>query len=236
MKNRFYLLIFFCLLLGWPLLARAADEEVLQLKVAKGDSLINVCKKYLEDPNQWTEVARANGLKNPDRIYPGQTLIIPVSLLKGTLLDARVTFIKGDVIFQGKETEDWTKLNLNDLVKQGSTIKTGDRSAAEITFEDGDSFFLRPNTTLGITSAQRKGAFYSMRKLFLQKGRTLIRTIPLTGKKSAFEVSSHNAVAGVRGTEFRASVDAEDITRMEVLKGADSLRRRHRLIWIPSTE
>src|SRR4030042_6790296 len=216
MKNIFSLLIFFCFLLVWPLLATAADEEVLQLKVAKGDSLINVCKKYLEEPKQWTEVARVNRLKNPDRIYPAQILIIPVRLLKGTPLDARVTFIKGDVILQDKESEVWTQLNLNDLVKQGSKIKTGDRSAAEITFEDGDSFFLRPNTTLGLTSAQRKGAFHKIRKLLLQKGRTLVRAIPSTGERSSLEVNSRNAVAGVRGTEFRVSVDDKDTTRMEV--------------------
>jgi hypothetical protein len=214
----------------------AADEEVLELKVAKGDGLINICKKYLEDPQQWTEVARVNRFKNPDRIYPGQTLIIPASLLKGTPLEARVTFIKGEVILQDKENEGWTKLNLNDRVKQGSTIKTGDRSAVEITFEDGDSFFLKPNTTLGLTSAQKKGAFYRIRKIFLQKGRTLVRAIPSTGTKSSFEVSSRNAVAGVRGTEFRASVDPEDTTRTEVLKGVVGLEAMNQRVEVKEGE
>jgi hypothetical protein len=236
MRNWFYLLAFFFSLLAWPLGVTAAEEEVLQLKAAKGDSLINLCKKYLEDPHQWTEVAKASRLKNPDRIYPGQTLIIPVGLLKGTLLDARVTFIKGDVILQEKETADWTKLNLNDRVKQGSIIKTGDQGAVEITFEDGDSFFLRPNTTLGIHSAQRKGSFFNVHRLFLQKGRTLVRAIPSSVRKSSFEVSSRNAVAGVRGTEFRASVDAEDVTRMEVLKGLVALEAMNRKVEVQEGE
>ncbi|MDH4266749.1 MAG: FecR domain-containing protein, partial [Deltaproteobacteria bacterium] len=236
MKSRLCLLVFLCFFLTLSFSAMAAEEEVVELKVAKDDSLINICKKYLEDPKQWTEVARVNRLKNPDRIYPGQILNIPVSLLKGTPLEARVTFIKGEVIFQDKETEGWTKLNLNDRVKQGSTIKTGDRSAVEITFEDGDSFFLRSNTTLGLTFAQRKGAFYKLRKLFLQKGRTVVRAIPSTGTKSSFEVGSRNAVAGVRGTEFRASVDPEDTTRMEVLKGAVGLEAMNQRVEVKEGE
>jgi len=222
-RNRFFHLLLFCLMFSWPLLAGASEEEIFQLKVAKRDSLINICKKYLEDPAKWQEVSKLNNLKNPNLIYPGQTLNIPVRLLKGTPLDARVTFIKGEVLFQAKEGDEWTKLNLKDRVLQGSTIKSGDKSAVEITFEDGASFFLRSNTTLGLTSAQKKGSFYTTRKLFLQKGNTLVRTIAVPGAKSRFEVGTRNAVAGVRGTEFKTSVDPEETTRVEVLKGTVGL-------------
>src|SRR4030042_919864 len=56
MSNRLGYLILFCLIFAGPLLATASDGEVFELKVAKGDSLINICKKYLEDPEKWSEI------------------------------------------------------------------------------------------------------------------------------------------------------------------------------------
>ena len=235
-RNRFCCLLILCLIFSWPLRVIASEEEIFELKVAKRDSLINICKKYLENPAKWQEVSKFNNLKNPNLIYPGQTLKIPVRLLKGTPLDARVTFIKGEVLLQEREGEEWTKLNLKDRVLQGSTIKSGDKSAVEITFEDGASFFIRSNTTLGLTSAQKKGSFHTTRKLFLQKGNTLVRTIPMTGARSRFQVHTRNAVAGVRGTEFKTSVDPEETTRVEVLKGAVELEAMNQKVEVSEGE
>ena len=235
-RNRFCCLVTFCLFFSWPLSAVASEEEIFELKVAKRDCLVNICKKYLEDPAKWKEISKFNKLKNPDLIYPNQTLKIPVRLLKGTPLDAKVTFIKGEVLSQEKEGEEWTKLNLNDRVLQGSTIKSGDTSAVEITFEDGASFFIRSNTTLGLTSAQKKGSFYTTRKLFLQKGNTLVRTIAVPGAKSRFEVNTRNAVAGVRGTEFKTSLDPDESTRVEVLKGTVGLEAMNQRVEVKEGE
>ena len=68
----------------------------------------------MEDPLQWSEVAKVNKLANPNRIYPGQKLIIPVRLLQGVPLNAEVTFIKGGVLEQPKGSEEWIQLNLRD--------------------------------------------------------------------------------------------------------------------------
>ncbi len=216
-------ILLFAIIFSSPI-AYGTEGEFFELKVVKGDKLINICQKYLEDSQKWREVAAVNKLKNPNLIYPGQTLLIPVQLLKGTPLEARVSFLKGEVIIQEKGKEEWIGLKLNELVKQGSTIKTADRSAVEVTFvEDGASFFLRANTTLGLTTAQKKGGFYTARKLFLQKGNTILRSIPPSGARSRSEIVTQNAVAGVRGTDFRAAVDQEETTRMEVLRGAIEL-------------
>ncbi|MGC8809318.1 MAG: FecR domain-containing protein [bacterium] len=230
-----WVIILFVIIFSSPL-SYAAEEENFELKVVKGDKLINICQKYLEDPQKWKEIAAINKLKNPDLIYPGQKLIIPVHLLKGTPLDARVSFIKGEVLIQEKGKEEWIGLNLKDIVKQGSTIKTGDKSAVEITFEDGASFYLRSNTTLGLTTARKKGNFYTARKLFLQKGNTILRSVPPSGARSRSEVVTQNAVAGVRGTDFRASVDQEETTRMEVLHGAIELEAKKQKVEVKEGE
>jgi nucleoid-associated protein YgaU len=47
--------------------------------VASGDSLSKIAKKLYGDANQWRRIFEANRdlIKDPDLIYPGQTLKIP---------------------------------------------------------------------------------------------------------------------------------------------------------------
>jgi hypothetical protein len=61
----------------------ASEDPTFELTVTEGDFLINICKKYLESSRGCPEIATRNSLKNPDLIYPGQKLIIPVRLLRG---------------------------------------------------------------------------------------------------------------------------------------------------------
>lgn len=43
-------------------------------KVVKGDTLWAICKKYLGNGNKYPEIAKLNGIKNPNLIYPGQVI------------------------------------------------------------------------------------------------------------------------------------------------------------------
>lgn len=47
--------------------------------VVSGDSLSKISKKFYGDANDWRRIFEANQdiIKNPDDIYPGQTLKIP---------------------------------------------------------------------------------------------------------------------------------------------------------------
>lgn len=48
-------------------------------KVKKGDTLWEISRGQFGDPFDWPLIWKGNsGVKNPDRIYPGQTIIIPV--------------------------------------------------------------------------------------------------------------------------------------------------------------
>ena len=48
--------------------------------VKRGDSLWNISKRYCHDPYAWVGIYNANGnkIRNPDLIYPGQRIFIPV--------------------------------------------------------------------------------------------------------------------------------------------------------------
>jgi nucleoid-associated protein YgaU len=47
--------------------------------VVKGDSLSKIAKRFYGDAQQWQKIYEANKdqIKNPDLIYPGQTVRIP---------------------------------------------------------------------------------------------------------------------------------------------------------------
>lgn len=194
-------------------------EDFLEITVKEGDCLIRIGQDYLDNPTQWREVARINQLKNPDLIYPNQVIVIPVRLLKGTSSDGVAVFVKGHVRVREKNSEEWRQLHLHDRVREGSIIETGDGSAAEIEFSDGSSCFQQSNTLLGFPVMRKKGDRYEQR-LSLHKGRTISKIRKATGREPRFEIETPSAVCAARGTAFRASVDDDKNTRMEVLDGS----------------
>ena len=199
--------------------AHASEDPTFELTVTKGDFLINICKKYLENSKGWPEIGALNSLKNPDRIYPGQRLLIPVRLLRGIPLACEVTFLKGDVRVRKESMGPWIPLRLGDRMTEGNSVQTGHESAVELTFEDGATFFLRPDTLLKVEIAQRKTPVHILQDFFMDVGRVFVRIRGATGIDSRRKIRTPSAVASTRGTEFRVSVDSEGSTRSEVLKG-----------------
>ena len=202
-----------------PLAVFADDDHSIEFIVKDGDNLYKICEKILENPKDWRWVAMVNRISNPYRIFPGQKLIIPTRLLKGIPIDGLVTFIKGVVSIKLAETEDWKKLQLNDKITQGNWIRTSEQGTIEISFQNNFSVLLRPNTIIEITAAREKSAIYLMYKLFLDIGKAISKIKQSTGKETRFEIQTPSAVAAVRGTEFRAGVDPDITTRLEVLAG-----------------
>jgi len=198
---------------------RASEDPKLELTVEQGDSLINLGNKYLENPEDWREIATLNSLQDADRIYPGQRLLIPIRLLRGIPLACEVTFLKGDVRARKEPAGPWVSLRLGDRVAQGDSVQTGQESAAELTFEDGVTFFLQPGTSLKVEIAQKKGPAHIFRDFFIEVGKILVRIKGATGTDSRNKIRTPSAVASARGTEFRVFVDSEGSTRSEVLEG-----------------
>lgn len=192
--------------------------EVVEIAVKKGDYLIKIAEEHLEDPRRWSEVARINALKNPDLVYPGQILAVPLGLLRGIPADGVTAFVHGDVKMKARGSQEWIPVSLHDRVKEGSVIRTGDAGAVEIVFDDGASCLQRSNTVVGFLSIRKKGAAYEQ-KLSLERGRTITRILKATGREPRFRIETPSAVCAARGTVFRVSVDESDHTRSEVLEG-----------------
>ncbi len=55
----------------------AQGEQTYTVKA--GDNLSKISKLFYGDANQYQKIAEANGLDNPDKIHPGQSLKIPAA-------------------------------------------------------------------------------------------------------------------------------------------------------------
>lgn len=234
---RLFLLVLMLLpVLLLPAAARADDERNVLITIVKNDNLYNICRKYLEFPSNWPEIGRINGLRNMDLIHPGQTLILPVRLLKGVPLDGMVIFVKGDVAVRTAAWRPWTALWPGDRVCQGNQIRTGRESAVEIAFENGTTLLQRSDTILGLKSLRNKGGASIFQRLTVPVGRLLMKVRRATGQDSRMEIHTPSATAVARGTDFRVSVDARESTTAEVLQGEVDVSAMKQLVSLKGGE
>jgi hypothetical protein len=227
-KRIFIILIGFLLISSLPLLCEAqtkakspfpyAKSDLIQLTVAQGDYLINICKQYLDSENRWQEISRINRLSNPHKLQPGMKIALPIAYLKGTPMEGKVNFVQGDAKARLGGKGAWVSLKPGDMVSQKSNLKTGTESALEITFEDGSSFFLRSDAQMDILKAQKVLSSQLVRDLYLGTGRVLTKVKEATGEAPRFKIRTPSAIASVRGTEFRVAVDESQTTYTEVMK------------------
>lgn len=194
------------------------QDQVIEIRVAKGDTLWAISQTYLKDPLRWAEIARLNNLPDANTILPGQILLIPVKDLKSSALGGRVSFIhgRGEILPPG--FSEWKPVTPGDRVPPGSQIRTLESGVLEIVFENEDSFYLRPETTIGVTAAGQEKAGW-VTKIFLRVGKLIGSVRRATGAQSRVEILTPSAQCAVRGTVFRAAVDEEERTLSEVLEG-----------------
>lgn len=207
-----------------PFPATGQCGQDIEVEIVKGDTLISICETYLDDPGDWPVVAKANHIVNPNRIYAKQRIVIPAWVAKGEPLPGTATFVKGSVEIQPEPFSPWRPIARNETVAQGSRLRTGGDGALEVTFEDGSSFYMKPETMVDLKKARVRGMVYVLRELVLEAGRVITHIRKITGQESRFDVVTPAATAGARGTDFRTASDHEAVTRVEVLSGTVDAR------------
>ncbi|MEZ4526226.1 MAG: FecR domain-containing protein [Desulfobacterales bacterium] len=221
-------------MLSWILFHPAASvqaEDTITITTRKGDKLITISKDLLENPNQWPEIAKKNRLRNPNFIPVGTELAIPVRLLKEEPLAGEVSFAKGDVRVQTSEGAEWISLYAGDAVHQKNRVRTGEKSKLQIRYADGSVLTLEENTEMLISVCAEKKRFGIFRELMLSLGKLSAQI-----QKSRLKIGTGTAVAGIRGTLFRLSSDAQAATRSEVLEGIVDMEAQGKQVAVNSGE
>ncbi|MES2511892.1 MAG: FecR domain-containing protein [Pseudomonadota bacterium] len=218
------------LLAAAMLLASAAGAQTRVLEpslpyvVKPSDKLIRLSKDMLVSTQAWNEVAKYNQLKDPDMIFPGQKLEIPLRYLKSKPASGKVISAEGDVTLGGAAMVPGA------AIADGSQLKTGANSSAVIELGDGSRVKMLPNSLVQVVTnrdyAMRDSSASGSTNWFSGLLRLAAGTMEAVATKNAkratpLQVETPTSLVGVRGTEFRVAFDdpASASARTEVVEG-----------------
>ena len=204
-------------------LVDVASQPEWRYTVRPGDTIIGLSKRYLVDAFQWSQIQQYNAVVNPRRLKPGQTLRIPLSLLKQKPVPANLVSFSGNVQLldiNGVKLEP--KSNL--LLDAGTQISAAENSSASLKFADGSLLTVQPNASIQLdTMSMYEGGGMVDTKVRLQQGRAEVLANPNKTPHHQMQIITPSAVAAVRGTQFRVSADTA-ATREETTEGNVALQ------------
>ncbi len=197
--------------------ARAADWLYL---TSPGDTLSGIGQQYLKKPSDWPKVQAANGVPIPRHLPANTRIKIPMELLKVTPAPVSVTAVTGNVRYKDP-AGPFRPLTAGTLLNGGETVLTGPRSSAAFRFADNTTLTQQAGgkLTFGRLAAYGRTGMVST-EISLDSGRLEASAAKQLPPAGGFQVKTPVAVAGLRGTGFRLSVE-EDGKRMtsEVTEG-----------------
>jgi hypothetical protein len=203
------------------------EEPSLPYTVKPSDKLIRLSREMLVSPQAWAEVARYNQLKDPDLIFPGQKLNIPLRYLKSKPSTGKVISADGDVTLGGNPTQPGA------AIADGSQLKTGINSSAIIELGDGSRVKILPNSLAQVVTnrdyAMRDSSASGSTNWFSGLMRLSAGALEALASKdikraTPLQIETPTSLVGVRGTEFRVAFDDPAINpakaaRTEVIEG-----------------
>lgn len=201
----------------------AADLHV-SLTVTERDTLIALGRRYLADPRQWPQLQSLNRIADPRRLPIGTVLRVPLHLMAAEAVPALVLSAVGDV--RGAEGRT---VGAGHAVPQGAGLRTGEGQAT-VRLVDGTVLRLRSSTALQVDLSRRlPGVGAVLSGVQVEEGQLEVKAQKTpNGGLPGFRVGTPQGLLGVRGTEFRVSVDrSAGVTRSEVLEGQVSADGRH---------
>ncbi|MFW2831307.1 FecR domain-containing protein [Sphingomonas sp. ID0503] len=195
--------------------ARSAMVGPFAYQVAPGDTLMTIANAYLSNPNDYRTLQTVNRVRDPRRIPVGSTLTIPRSLLKTTIISARITAFRGNVTVGAEAARRGM------VVSEGGRIQTGPNSSVSLAVEDGSTIALPSNSRIRIERLRSVLISGEVERVFrLEAGKSQYDVPHSESPGNRFDVVTPVAVAAVRGTAFRVSYDdAVKSSATETLRG-----------------
>jgi hypothetical protein len=155
-----------------------------------------------------------SGLVVAVAIVVAALLIVKFVLLGSSPAQASFTtlsVISGTVEVRDEGAGDFRPAEDGETLDVGDRVRTGADSRALITFFEGSTLEMEPETevTMERLEGQEEGGFFT--QIGQSLGVTWHRVVEFTDPRSAYEVDTPSAVAAVRGTLFQAGVGAFDV-------------------------
>lgn len=186
--------------------------------IRPGDTLISFSQRYLSRPADWVRLQKINRVTDPYHLLPGQSLHVPLAMLRQALAPAELISVSGSVkIKQANMPERVARVG--EKLMSGTELLTAADSSAALRFADGSVLVLQPTSQikLDVMSVYAGGGMVDT-KLRMQEGRAEVVANPKHKSGNRLQVITPSAVAAVRGTRFRVAADG-NVIREETLEG-----------------
>ncbi len=121
--------------------------------------------------------------------------------------------VSGTIQIKKAGSQIWTNAKSRVQINDGDSVRTGDKSKADLKLKQGHKVALQGKTTLIMESADPKDTRFS-----LIVGRVRAFVSKLRGNNK-FQMKTPVAVASVRGTVFEMEVGEDNTSRLSVLEG-----------------
>jgi len=134
--------------------------------------------------------------------------------------EAIATIVDGTAEILAKGADPAHALRKGDGIRKDQTVKVGDKSRVEIRFPDGTVMRLSERSRLAMQDIMYDNTTEGKNvKVNLTIGKLWANVRKLVTPDSKVEVRTGNAVAGVRGTTYRVSVDGDKSALVKVYDG-----------------
>lgn len=189
--------------------------------VVDGDNLWDFSERYLDTPVRFEQIRRINNVERPRRMRPGTRLRVPMKWIRSNPVPARIRSLRGGVELVRSDGSVVPDIGGGTLIQLGDTLQTAADSSVAVEFADGSLLTLHSASRMRFDHLSAHGETGMVdSRLHLLDGRLDTRVEPAEGPGSRFEIETPSAVSAVRGTDYRAAVDAAgDASNIEVLGG-----------------
>jgi hypothetical protein len=135
-----------------------------------------------------------------------------------------LSILTGKVEINNSPNMDWSQAEDGSILRAGTRIKTSSDGDAQLTFFEGSTLEIGPNSDIEIQSIQQTQEKDTVIIIKQWAGTTWSRVVKMIGTGSRYEIDTPSSYALVRGTAFCTSIDEEGTTTLDVTEGTVAVR------------
>ncbi len=145
-----------------------------------------------------------------------------------------LNILSGTVEIQDPGEDKSQRGNDGDVLDAGTRVKTGSDSHALLTFFEGSTIKLEPDTIVEIQKVELTDGKPTTIVLTQWLGRTWSRVVKMTDPGSHYRIETPSATAIVRGTLFSTEVEEAGGTRVATTEGLVSVIAQGEEVYLPA--
>ncbi len=185
-----------------PISAATDDDGYITYIVKRGDTLIDMGKRYLKTPNSYRIVQQQNKIEDPRALPVGRSIRIARNLLKYQSAKAKLISVRGNVLVGSSAA------STGQVVGEGAVLKTAGSSFVTLSLPNGSRVSLPSNSDLRIRLLRTYTLGGALDYDFdVAKGGASTSVTPLKSADDRYRVRTPRAVSAVRGTDFQVRYD-----------------------------